>query len=147
MEELPLSLQKLCPKVFRELHQQRVALLSARLSDRPNSECLSSKYLLTIFASSSVFIDKHPVAEHCAVLCCAKLLHRDQLFRTLWTVTCQASLSMRFSRQEHWSGLPCPPPGDLPDPGMEPASLTSPALASVFFTTSTTREGQLSSEC
>jgi len=36
---------------------------------------------------------------------------------------------MRFSRQEYWSGLPCPPPGDLPDPGIKPASLMSPALA------------------
>ena len=42
---------------------------------------------------------------------------------TLWTVTCQASLSMRFSRQECWSGLPCPPSGDLPYPGMEPRIL------------------------
>ena len=45
---------------------------------------------------------------------------------------------MGFSRQEYWSGLPCPPPGDLPDPGIEPASLTSPALAGGFFTTSAT---------
>ena len=60
------------------------------------------------------------------------------LVATLWTVICQAPLSMRFSRQEHWSGLPCPSPGDLPDPGIEPASLMSPALAGGFFTTSTT---------
>ena len=46
-----------------------------------------------------------------------------QLFGTLWTVAHQASLSMGFSRQEYWSGLPCPPPGDLPDPGIEPVSL------------------------
>ena len=44
------------------------------------------------------------------------------------TVACQAPLSMGFSRQEYWSGLPCPPPGDLPTPGIEPLSLTSPAL-------------------
>ena len=42
---------------------------------------------------------------------------------------------MGLSRQEHWSGLLCPPPGDLPDLGVEPASLKSPALAGVFFTT------------
>ena len=42
---------------------------------------------------------------------------------TPWTVARQAPLSTGFSRQEHWSGLPCPPPGDLPEPGMEPASL------------------------
>ena len=47
---------------------------------------------------------------------------------TLWTIVRQAPLSMGFSRQEHWSGLPRPPPGDLPDPGTEPASLKSPAL-------------------
>ena len=46
-------------------------------------------------------------------------------------------LSMGFSRQEHWSGLPCPPPGDLPDQAIEPASLMSPALAGRFFTAST----------
>ena len=48
----------------------------------------------------------------------------------------QAPLSMGFSRQEFWSGLPCPPPGDLPNPGIEPMSLTSPALAGGSFTTS-----------
>ena len=47
---------------------------------------------------------------------------------------------MEFSRQEYRSGLPCSPPGDLPDPGTEPASFKSPALAGGFFTTSTTRE-------
>ena len=55
-------------------------------------------------------------------------------------VTSQAPLSMGFSRQEYWSGLPCPPPGDLPNPGIEPVSLTSPALAGRFFTTSATWE-------
>ena len=45
----------------------------------------------------------------------------------------QAPLSMGFSRQEYWSGLPCRPPGDLPDPGIEPASLMSSALAGGFF--------------
>ena len=48
---------------------------------------------------------------------------------TLWTVAHQAPLSMGFSRQEYCSGLLCPPPGDLPDPGIEPRSLMSPALA------------------
>ena len=61
---------------------------------------------------------------------------RGQLCATL----CQAPLSMGFSRQEYWSGLPCPTPGDLPDPGIEPESLTSPALAGRFFTTSATWE-------
>ena len=57
---------------------------------------------------------------------------------TLWTVALQALLSMEFARQEYWSGLPCPLPGDLSNLGIEPASLMSPALAGRFFTTSTT---------
>ena len=64
------------------------------------------------------------------------------LFVTPWTAACQAPLSMGFSRQGYWSGLPCPPPEALPDPVMEPSSLTSPALAGGFFTTSTTWEAQ-----
>ena len=59
---------------------------------------------------------------------------------TLWTVACWDPLSMGFSRQEHWSELPFPPPGDLPNPGVEPMSLMSPALAGRFFTTSATGE-------
>ena len=58
-----------------------------------------------------------------------------QLFVTLWTVARQVPLSMGFSRQEYWSGLPCPPPGDLPDPGTKLVSLMSRALARRFFTT------------
>ena len=63
---------------------------------------------------------------------------RVRLFVTLWTIVCQAPLSVGFSRQEYWSGLPFPPSGDLPDPGTEPsspASPASPALAGRFFTT------------
>ena len=56
------------------------------------------------------------------VLSCARLLHR-------------APLPMGFSRHEYWSGLPFPPPGDLPDPGIEPASLVSLALTGGFLTT------------
>ena len=53
---------------------------------------------------------------------------------TPWTVACQTPLSMGFSRQEHWSGLPFPSPGDLPDPEIEPASPVPPALAGRLFT-------------
>ena len=59
------------------------------------------------------------------------------LFVTPWTIACQVPLSMGFSRQESWNGLPYPSPGDLPNPGIEPMSLSSPALAGRFFTTST----------
>ena len=68
-------------------------------------------------------------------LCCV-----TQLCLTLCNpmdyIAFQALLSMEFSRQEYWSWLPCPPSGDLPNPGIEPASLTSPALAGRFFTIS-----------
>ena len=63
-----------------------------------------------------------------------------RLFAILWTITCQVSLSMGFSRQEYWSGLPGPPPGDLPNSGIKPRSLIAPALAGGFFTTRTTWE-------
>ena len=70
----------------------------------------------------------------------AKSFSHVQHFVTSWIVAHQAPLSMGFSKQEYWSGLPFPSPVDLPDPGIEPASLMSPALASRFFTTSTTQE-------
>ena len=71
---------------------------------------------------------------------CAKLLQSCPTLWTLWTVARQAPLPVGFSRQEYWSRLPCPPPEDLPDPGGEPVSLTSPALAGGFFTISATWE-------
>ena len=66
----------------------------------------------------------------CVCVCAQALSHfnRVQLFVTLWTVAHQDPLSMGFSRQEYWSGLPYAPSGDLPDPGIKPASLMSPAL-------------------
>ena len=57
-------------------------------------------------------------------------------FAILWTIACQGPLSMGFSRQECWSGLPRPPPADLPNPVSEPMSLLTPALVGRFFTTS-----------
>ena len=68
-----------------------------------------------------------------------------RLFATLWTIAHQAPLFIGFSRQEHWSEWACPPPGDLPDPGIKPESPTSPALAGGFFTTDATREATLTS--
>ena len=62
----------------------------------------------------------------------------------VWTVAHQAPLSVGFSRQECWSGLLCPPPGDLPEQGIEPVSLKSPAMAGGFFTTSATWKAQSS---
>ena len=76
---------------------------------------------------------------------CAVLSHFShvRLFATLWIIACQPPLSIEFSRQEYWSGLPCPHLGHLPDPGIEPTSPVSPAspaLAGGFFTTSATSE-------
>ena len=65
-------------------------------------------------------------------------LSRGQLFVTPWTVVRQALQSLGFSRQEYWSGLPLPPPGDLPDAQIKPTSLVSPALAGRFFTSGAT---------
>ena len=76
------------------------------------------------------------------VCVCACVLSHVQLFVTPWTVAHQAPLSMGFSRQEYWSGLPCPLPGDLLDPGIKPDFLTSPAWAGGSFTTGTTCKTQ-----
>ena len=63
----------------------------------------------------------------CVCVCvCVCVLSRVQLFVTPWIVACQAPLSVEFSRQECWSGLPFPAPGDLPDPGIETVSSVSP---------------------
>ena len=61
------------------------------------------------------------------------MLSHVQLFATLWTIVLQTPLSMEFSRQEYWSGWPFPSPGNLPDPGIEPETLASPALEGGFF--------------
>ena len=66
-------------------------------------------------------------------ICMLSHFNRAQLFATLWTVACQAPLSMGFHRQEYWSGLPFPSPGDLPNPGIKPTSLISCIGRQVFF--------------
>ena len=77
----------------------------------------------------------------CVCVCVCVCVHMQSFeansFATPWTVACQVPLSVEFSRQEYRSGLPFPIPGVLPDLGMEPSSLTSPALAGRFFTTNT----------
>jgi len=70
-------------------------------------------------------------------------LSRAGFFVTPWTVTCQALLSIVFSRQDYWSGLPFPTPGDLSYSGIESTSLLSPALAGSFFTTGATWENDI----
>ena len=85
------------------------------------------------------------VLKHCHYhgFCSGLVAKSCPTHETPWTVACQALLSMGFSRQEHWSGLPCPSPGALPNPGIKPMPLKSPALAGGFFTTSATWENQV----
>ena len=71
-------------------------------------------------------------------VCC--MFSHVQLFATPWSVAPGLLHLWEFSREEYWSGLPCPAPGDLLDPGMEPMSLKSPALAGGFFTPRVTQE-------
>ena len=91
----------------------------------------------------AVYLHLNPCLQVClhsfiiCVLGCAKLLWRVWLFRTPWTVAWQAPLSMEFFKQESWSGLSYRSPGHLPDPEIEPVSLTSPALAGGLFTSAT----------
>ena len=89
-----------------------------------------------------------PTVEMGVHMCMLSHFSCVQLFVTLWTMACHAPLSMGFSRQEYWSGLSCPPPRDLPDPGIEPTSLMPLALAGRLFTTKATRkaDGQLASK-
>ena len=72
-----------------------------------------------------------PFAHSCV---CVHELSHVRLFVTPWDADPRASLSMEFSMQEYWNGLPFPPPGVLPDPGVELTSLEYPALVSRFFT-------------
>ena len=76
------------------------------------------------------------------VVCVLGRFSHVGLFATPWIVACQAPLSMEFSREEYWNEFPCPPPGDLPDPGIKPGSLMSAALTGRFFTSSTIWEAQ-----
>ena len=84
---------------------------------------LSLKHNFTDFKIKTVTRD---IKRHCVCMLISLFSH-VQLFMMLWTLAHQAPQSMGFSRQEYWSRLPCSPPGDIPDPGIKPASLMSPA--------------------
>ena len=98
------------------------------------------------FCPTLSFLPQTPVHRSVLYVCISVVLSQFscvRLFVTPWTAACQAPLSMGFSRQEYWSGLLCPPPGDLPKPGIKPASLMSPALAGGFFITCVTWDAHL----
>ena len=92
-----------------------------------------------VFLEMILYTQNTPI-PHLTICHVLSWFSRVWLFVTLWTVAHQALLSMGFSRQEYWSGLSCPSPGDLPDLGIEPASDMTRALAGEFFTTSATWE-------
>ena len=101
--------------------------------DQTQVSCIAGRFF-TIWAAREA---------HMFSYCMLSLFSHVQLFVTSWTVARQAPLSMGFSRQEYWSGLPFPSPGDLPDPGVESLSLKSSALAGRFFTTCTTWDAHI----
>ena len=112
-----------------------ITILQMRLDNNFSFLCVKFEVLIRI-------------SDGCTVCACVlSLFSHVRLFATPkakgLAFACQAPLSMEFSRQEYWSGLPCPPPEDLPNPGIELVSLTSPALAGGFFSTSTTWEAQM----
>ena len=98
--------------------------------------CCAELYLttFTVCLESGMVVVETGV---CVCVCVLSCFSRVHLFETPRTVALQAPLSMGFSWQEYWCGLPCPFPGDFPNPGIKPMSLMSPALAGRFFTTST----------
>ena len=93
-------------------------------------------------ATGGNHITKYKCIKSICCMCCAQFLS-VRLFATLWTATHKAPLSVEFSTQEYWSGLPFPPPVDLPNLRIEPMSLMSPALPGGFFITSATWEAQV----
>ena len=101
------------------------------------TQYFSEAWLLVVIEISfeCIYIMLFNQGTSCDPACVISHSSRVWLFATPWTAAHDAPLSMGFSRQECWSGLPFPTPGDLPDPGIEPMSPASPALASRFFTT------------
>ena len=91
----------------------------------PRRSFNSHRKLQSCSEKSNLTLNFIPSSFQITRIMCAYSLSCAQLFVTPWTVACQAPLSMGFSRQEYWSELPWPPPGDLPNPGIEPRS---PAL-------------------
>ena len=108
--------------------------LSEQSKNQPCPRALFSVVRGILKFTGWIKFPKHPLS-HSPSSCFSTV----QLFETLWTVARQAPLSMGFSRQEYWSGLPCPPE-NLLNPGIESTSLMSPARAGKFFVTSTTWE-------
>ena len=97
----------------------------SKASPPPQYESMSSLVLSLPYGSTETFIHDYWKDDMCR--------SHLRLFATPWTIASQAPLSMEFSRQEYWSGLPFPSPVDFPNPGTTLVSLASPALAGGFF--------------
>ena len=125
-------------KVTDKSLSQLLWLISSSCLNTFHSSSLGEQALRSQLFLLHLFVGPSTLFSGCLYsLLLLRLSHfsSDRLFVTVWTVARQAPLSMGFSRQEYWSGLPRPPPADLPDPGIKPPSLTSRALAGGFFTT------------
>ena len=123
------------------LHQELICCLCQTHAPSFPFSITSPSYSLTSIQPLCWFLYYGKWVFSCTFMCKSVSLReggfmfgRVWLFATPWTVACQAPLSTEFSRQEYWSGLPFPMPGDIPNPGIEPTSLVSPALADRFFT-------------
>ena len=100
------------------------------------------------YKSVADFFNNWKCSSTGVLLCvCAKLLQQCPTLCDLKDCSLPVPLFMKFSRQTHWSGWPCPPPGGLPESGIEPVSFMSPALAGGFFTTGTIWEAQSFADC
>ena len=119
-------------------HLSDVELLKWEKVKTLQSVKLSSDWALLFFCITFFRLFLRACDLVCAVPVCA--LSQVRLFAPPWTVAQQAPPSREFFRQEYWSGLPFPTPGDLPDPGIEPASLAFPALAGGLFTSTPPRK-------
>ena len=107
-----------------------------RYIPKKNKACVHTRTWKRRFTAALFIIARKRKQPRCGV----RELHHAWLFVILWTVAHQPLPSTGFFRQEYWNGLLFPTPGDLPDPGIEPASLVSPALTGGFFTMSATWE-------
>ena len=131
--------------IFRVRTLERIAIPCSKGSSWPRDQtwvsCTAgdSDTALTDSLQSEPLGKQVSAGVHACMLSCFSCV---QLFATLWTIAHQAPLSLGFSRQECWNGLPFPSPGDLPNPGIKPTSLMSPASAGIVFITSTTWEAQ-----